>query len=349
MLREVRRPTGHACVVFLAAACRIADVSLEGHPCPCVDETWVCASTSKLCVRGQVALSGFEAAWTTPNTIGWSWKAEHLDRLSAYELVVGTSRDAVERRTGDARVWTAKENPELAFASLPRSGVGDPVLSTLTDEHEPNTTYFGKLVAIDDKGVPSSTTVATASTTPAAANRIDVFADALPPSALTIPDTVTVACDSASAFAGSRCHLSYMGECDAAMGGSGTCIENLRIFGIDLSLAPIRANDFDRLAFVEFAMAVDPPAQSFWSHVWLAFDEFDDACETCWAYDPWTPRADGRYRRVQLPLRAFHGLHRPEVPFTRSATEGRRLSQFAIGGTFVRGTRVRIDEISIRW
>jgi hypothetical protein len=341
---------GLAGALLVAAACRIPEASLEGRRCPCVDDTWVCEATSNTCVRGEVALSSFEVAWTTPNAIGWRWKADNLDRLSAYELIVGTTREAVEGRTAGARVWTGKDNPELAFSYLPRARVADPVLQTLTDEHEPNTTYFGKLVAIDVKGVRSSTTIASGSTTPAPANRITIFSDDFSGRTMTIPDTLVRTCNTPpDAFDRTRCELTFTGACDAIAADAGTCLDNLRIFGVDQPLTAISGSDFDHLAFLEFAMATDPPPQSFWSNVWLAFDDFDEACATCWAFNPWTPRADGNYRRVQIPLRALRGLHDPDAAFTRADLEGRLLTQFAVGGTWVRGTRVRIDEVSIRW
>jgi hypothetical protein len=339
-----------AAVLF---GCHVADVDLTGHPCPCVDESWVCSQPKGVCVRGAVSLSSLQVAWTTPNNMGWTWKAEGLDNLAAYELGIGPTLEDVQARTSKTRTWTAKENPELAFSFLPRSTVADPVLQTMTDEHAPNTTYFGKLFAIDKSGVSSSTAPASGSTTPPAGARIVLYSDDLLPGSFPLPTSLTPRCISPpEGFNGSACALEFDGACDDIAFDAGatgtTCGENLRVGGLGLPLSELSDTNFEHLAFVEFAIAVDPPPQSFWSNVWLAFGQVNEACTYCWGFSPWTVRADGQYRRVQVPLRVFTAISNPEKRLTR-ADFGAGLTQFAIGGTWSRGAKVRLDEVSIRW
>jgi len=285
-----------------------------------------------------IQVSQLGVIWSTPNTIRWRWKADgQAARFKAYTLVVAASEADVLGRGPSARVWTAVDNPELGQFTLPNTSANDPVLSTITDLHQPDTTYHAQLIATDVDGRTSTSQVATGRTIPPSKNQQVLFTEQNT-AGYSIPASLQYTKDSSKAYQGSY-YYSYLSSCT---GGETQCFENLRRQGLAISLASISAQDLASTAYYEVAVACQG-APSYWSQARLMFGASGNA--TLWLNGGWTLRCDDAYRLLQIPLRFFDNAGQP-LPVSEL---GRNLYEFNVGGDWSDGARVRVDEVRIRW
>jgi hypothetical protein len=360
-----------------------ADASM---PCPC-PVGWACSPETRTCQKGSVDLGALQAAYSTPYSIHWTWPAlptASEQALSFFEVVVGPTQNDVLNRTSSCTVWTPKQNPELAFATILHSTGFDPVTRTITDELSPATTYWAQLVAVDTAGVRSGSSVASGTTLTCHVGAIPVFQGAFsgwvqpcatqilrgqsPPSltftavggAACASDTAEVTSDTCIAELGAQCTIGVVGSgCPAGCGwcpscaglpayclASQGCDDVLKLGGLAGPLGALDAKTFST-AYLEFAFEADGTAAGAWSEVQIELANRTDY----WTYLPWTVRADQRYRVVQLPLRAF--VHNVDGATPLSAADfspdggSPTLDEFRIYSTWL--APVRIAAVSIKW
>jgi hypothetical protein len=362
--------------LFGGLACVVGDVDLSGRACPCVDG-WVCDTATDTCRRGDdVGGTGpgatgdasagaqstddgssgaepaemfdvvsFAADWSTPNAIHWTWGVEgEADAFHAWEVRVATSTEELE--AGGGVVFDGSLNPELDRFTLRNTNEEEPVTGTITDDLLPATEYFARLSVLDTAGGRSvSANVAVRTTTAAPVDGVTIFADADPfPPGVAYPMGCYVRTDGAPA-AGTTSHFELHHFCDAAGNASCTedvdgqpeCWENLRLQDMSVPVPGLTAGDFSD-AYLELYVAIEAPAgavgHGWWSELSI------DASDAIWKYTGLTIRADGEYRRYQVPLTQF-GLG-PET--LASLAQGVR-----VGSTWTAGSRIRVDEVRIRW
>ncbi len=357
-----------------AASCVVPSIDLDGRPCPCVDG-WVCNPDTMVCERtggdgdaddsggsdgttvGETTVASggadtasapafdvlaFTADWSTPTSIHWAWDVagEEAD-FHAYEVWIATSEAALTAGT-DVHVVDDTINPELSRWTLNNTTDIDAVVGTITDGLQPGVEYFARLHVLDTAGGrTSSPNVAVRSTTSAPVSAYVVFADD-PPGGLTLPECMARV-DSAPAQASTH-HYAHVMRCDPELGTSCTtggapeCWENLRLQnlpGEDLMLGNGEFTD----AFVEAWVAIDgvddAAAHGWWSELGIATGDGS------WhVYRGLTLRADGTYRRYEIPL--------TQLGLTPETFDG-IVTGFRVGSTFPDATTVRFDEVRIRW
>ena len=283
-----------------------------------------------------VEVANLRASWGTPNAIRWDWDAEgEPDALLAYELWVGPTEADVLERSAAARQWTEAENPELGRFLLPRTGGEDPVVFTVTDEHEPDTILHAQLVAIDTAGNQTVSNVAAGRTTQAPVGEIVIMAD-VDTAGIPIPDDFVLVQE--RPFAGTSAYR-YQEAC----GGPAECWENLRRQEFAIDLSSVSGGTYATTAYYEVALAVENATTPWWCDLWLWYD--GSSPDLIAHYDGWTARADGNYRVLQVPLRVFEIGGEP-VPFEELA---KGLYGFSVGCSWTDGAIVRVDELRIRW
>jgi hypothetical protein len=355
-----------SCVVA-GSACVVGDIDLSGRACPCV-EGWICDASTDTCRRpdelwgttteasgsastsGSPAVGAFEilelaADWSTPNAIHWTWtvQGEAVD-FHAWEIRVATSIEELD--AGGGLLFDGSINPELGRFTLKNTGDEEPVTATITDGLGPATEYFARLFVLDTAGGRSvSPNVAVRSTSMPAVDGEAIFADASPfPPGVARPEGCYVLTDSAPAI-GSTLHYELHSFCDAAAtpgcievaDGEPECWENLRLQDMSVPISGLTTGDFPD-AYLELYIAIEAPpgvvGHGWWSELSV------DAGDAIWMYPGLTIRADGEYRRYQLPLTAF-GLTAQSFA---SLAQGVR-----VGSTWASGSRIRVDEVFIRW
>lgn len=283
-----------------------------------------------------ITVGGLKAAWATPRMIRWSWSAGGSGAAhQRFELVTARSAADVISGAGTARRWTGKDNPELDHFTLPHTGASDPVVSTLTDGHDPATTYHAQLHAIDTQGRRSSSAVVSVTTAPATQSSVVVFADA-DTKGYSIPAGFKRS--TTHPYQGSH-HYSYTASCGAS---KSACWENLRRQDVKLPLS-IGAAAHGSSALYEFAVACSGE-HSYWSDLSLRFGGMSSEL---WHFKGWTLRCDGSYRLYQVPLRALSRQPQGPLPV---AEVNKGLFEFnTVGGRWTDGSWVHVDEIRIRW
>lgn len=252
-----------------------------------------------------------------------------------YELVTGETEQDVLSRTGTAVVWTADQNPELGRFFLPAVGGEDPVVVTLTDGHLPSKQYWAQLTAIDTANRRGLSNVVAARTADPPSHSAVVFSEddvgySMPADYLVLSDRYP--------YEGTY-HYDFVQTCT---GGDSACWDNIGRAGLSIDPFDISIGTLSTTAFLEFALAADGPAISYWSHVRLRFG----SPESKYFYYPaWTLRSDGSYHMYQIPLRAFlndsGNLPHSELEYG--------LRQFDMGGLFTDGAHTSIDEVRVRW
>ncbi len=336
------------------AGCTVDDLAANGKRCPC-GEGAVCDPCTDTCVAPEtlpercdndplaaVRVSNLRGDWATPNVVQWSWDlgiADDPDQLASFRLVIAESEEDVLSESGTARVFTAAENPELGRYLLPRAESPDPVVKTQTDGLEPTVSYFARLFALDTSGRVSSTNIATRLTQDEAIRgELVVFADQAVP--LTQPDDLSLGTD--CGVTGDGCYQwQQSADCDSG------CFENLRLSDLSIDLGgAIQAGPFETSAYLEFAIAVDAAAPSYWSdaRLWLRDMPGTTDAHAVRALTFRTSSDYPGYRTHQLPLRVFRSdklLTYEDLSLS--------LEEFGIGGTWVAGATVRIDSVRIVW
>ena len=126
--------------------------------------------------------------------------------------------------------------------------------------------------------------------------------------------------------------------------GSDDCWRNLNWHGLDTDLSAMSEGEYQTTAHLELALALEDAGTEFFCSMWLWYGDPEDDSLVA-GYHGWTPRADGEYHVVQVPLRAFE-IDGVPAPFT-AAKSG--LQGVNIGCDWADGATVRVDEYRIRW
>ncbi|MEM1031808.1 MAG: hypothetical protein AAGN82_15760 [Myxococcota bacterium] len=263
-----------AATMTVASACVIPDLRATGKACPCGAEL-VCDPCTATCVPAgserdncdsdplaAVQVTNLIADWSTPNVIRWSWQlgADDVpDQLVGFRLVVATSVAEVMSESGSARVYTNKDSPELRAYYLRHTNGLDPVISTFSDQLEPSTLYFARLVATDTAGRVSATNVAQQRTQEPAVGSLDVF------------DGDEVAATQPALDFSTMCATPARGCYSWQCEGDAPCYENLRLRPAAFTLGEhITEGQFATTAFLEVTLEVQG-SPSDWSEIrlWL--------------------------------------------------------------------------------
>lgn len=363
-----------ACVVL--CSCVIDSPSLERLPCPC-DEArgWSCDTERNICIRGGVPHCGIagavpgsieieelRAAWGTGESIRWEWTTPtDPSEVVSYELVVGQSEDDVLDLVNVTRL-EEDDHPEL------RGRLGSGTISSVSATSlTPNTPYFARLFARDIAGGLSCSNIAAGRTTEVLGGELILFDD----------ENVVPACDcpafdpdvdprpedcgsrfveSPSSFEGSA-HVELGVNCqsynDAPVAvcqevppdqAAASCFEFVKLKGLDAGRGAMRQSDFDRTAFVEFAIQIIDSTDSYWSEARLRPTSLEPG-RSFPVSPPVSLTADGSFHLVQLPLREFR--HDGEALRWEDLADG--YAVFQVGGEFSNGARVLIDSVRVRW
>ncbi|MGH1344258.1 MAG: hypothetical protein ACRBN8_22055 [Nannocystales bacterium] len=285
----------------------------------------------------------FSADWSTPQSMHWTWELEGDEEdFRAYELWIATSAEALE--AGDAIVFDRDLNPELGRYSLANTDGVDLVVGTISDGLQAGTEYYGQLHVLDTAGGRSvSSNVAVRSTTAEPTSSLSLFADDTPfPPGFPLPE-----CLGRTDMAPSEgthhfellmeCLPDGMPACEPVAEPGPECFENLRLQDLGLGPVDIGGGDFAE-AFLELDIAIvppdDSPAHGWWSDLSLQGSEGWPGLRGV------TLRADGEYRRYQIPLTQIWATHEE----FDGVIQGVR-----VGSQWRRGAVIRIDQISVRW
>lgn len=285
----------------------------------------------------------FSADWSTPQSVHWVWElaGDEAD-FRAYELWVATSAEAL---TGeDVLVFDREVNPELGRFSLANTNRVDLVVATISDGLLPGTEYYGQLHVLDTAGGRSvSPNVAVRPTTAEPTSSLTIFSDDDPFS----PGSALPGCLARSEVAPSEGthHFELTLECSSE--GDPVCaptekpelecFENLRLQNLERAEATIGGGDFAE-AFVELDVAIVPPddnpAHGWWSDISIQHGGMWPGARGI------TLRADGMYRRYQIPL--------VQMGLTPDTFDG-FVTGVRVGSKWRRGAVVRFDEVRLRW
>ena len=356
-------------LVVALGSCTVPSLDLSGRPCPCLDD-WVCNPDTRTCEPAAAGSTGggdtsdassdptaasgdgstspgfhivdFAGDWSTPTTIHWAWTVEGEEAsFHAYEVWVATSEAALSS-DADAVVFDATVNPELSRWILDNTNDPEPVAGTITDGLEPGTEYFARLFVLDTAGGrTASPNVAVRSTAALPVDEHVIYADDPPAGGLALPLCMTRT-DAAPA-AGSTHHYAHVMKCSPTLGsqceegGAAECWENLRLQNLPLSPLVLGDGEFAG-AFLEAYVAID--GASAGAHGWWSEFGLQDATQQWHAYKGLTLRADGSYRRYEIPL--------SRLGLTADTFDGTAVG-FRVGSTFPDGTTVRFDEVRVRW
>ena len=283
-----------------------------------------------------IAVGNLRATWATPNIIRWDWDADgDSDELLAFELVVGPTEQSVIDRDATTTTWTEADNPELGRFLLPKTGGEEPVVFTATDGLAPDTVYHAQLHATDTAGRESISNVAGGRTAPPPVGEIVIMSDE-DTAGQSIPDAFVL--DSERPYAGAFAYR-YEASCPEEL----VCWENLRRHGVDIDLSAISEGAFATTAYFEVALAIEGGTTPWWCDLWLAYESCGGDCLA--HYGGWTARADGEYRVLQVPMRAFNLRGEP----TAYEELANGLFEFSVGCPWSDSSVVRVDELRFRW
>lgn len=332
-----------------AAGCGIEPVDFGDKRCPCASG-WSCDDAADRCCQPDVVVDDFRASWRTANTIRWQW-VPRGDRARFVRYEVHLATRPADLGTDAAVVFGPDDNPELGGFVLQRTGGADDLVThTTTGGLEPSTAYVAQLVVVDAGSCPFRSDVAAASTSLDPPEEIVIFRDDPPPGSAMPPAFLPVA----DATGGGR-HLEHRPDEDpeCIMSGEGVCSQNLRYRDMGLDLSDISQGELANTAFFEVSVASDAAVPSFFSRVWLSFDD----CTHIYRIEPFTIPADGEFRVLQYPLQELRDER--GVALTRevldSSAGGSLLCEFCVGGIWGRRTtggapaRVRVDEVRVRY
>lgn len=342
-------------LALLVSGC-VADLDLSDKPCPCA-QGYVCVDDR--CVPGAPGVDGgvtagrigvvdFHSDWQTPNSLHWRWTLEgDPSDFGELLLVIAESEEDVVARSGTARIVDRTERASLGVYYRQRTdGERDVVSSVFTDEHTPATRYYAQIVAIDNRGRESRSNVAPADTQGRPLEGVLLFSDERPPG-YPLPDgsvAPPLRHVSEAPYGDTTHHLSY--EQTYCPNETAICFENLR--WQKLAAGPLSMNGGSfALAYLEMALAIESTEPAFWSELGIGLDVPDgDTGHEIWVFKPFVPRYDEGYHIVQIPLRVLEGSG---DTLTHARATATTVESFRFGSMFPVGSRVRIDEVWIRW
>jgi hypothetical protein len=342
--------------------CILEPVDFGAHRCPCASG-FTCDEATDRCVQGSsggdgvVRVENLRAAWRTPNSIRWAWtpSAPDNDSLARYELSL------LDTVTGETKIFDPSTSPELGFYFIQRSGGAGPVRGMFTSELTPDREYRAVLVATDTGGRTFTSNTAIGRTQIAPIGRI-VIVDEDEPLGYELPGAP---CYSFTSGDGAHAGTHYIERVHVCVGPSDEevddtrcepnnaavpqCWANLRTQETALA-QDLNENEFE-LAYLEFAIAIEGSAPSYWSHAG-AHLLFADGSRSYPTFEEITFIPERGYVLYQVALDQMSFVHsgsKTPSPITFEDMAGSSFDGYRIGGTFANGARIRVDSVSIRW
>lgn len=326
-------------------------LDLSNKPCPCAPGFFC---VDDLCVpglsggdaggpAGLIQITGLRSDWQTPNSLHWRWTlvGEQAD-FAELTLVIAENEEDLLAQTGTARVIDRTERASLGVYYRRRtSGEEDLVDSVFTDQHTPNTRYVAQMIATDSLGNTSRSNIAPATTTiaPLPGAGLVLFSDDRP-RGYPLPEVPPVTLSTEAPHEGTH-HIEYVQtECP---GGEPLCFENIRWQDLRAGAPAFTGGSFG-LAYLEMAVEIDAVEPSFWSEIGINLHV--EGPDETWLFKPFVPRYGDGYHIIQVPLRV---LDRGGESLTFEHLAARSVNGFRLGAIFPVRTRVRIDEVAIRW
>lgn len=283
--------------VFSVAACTLAPIDDSIKACPCApgyvcDEelTQTCyrpLNDNRDCVPA-VTVRDFDADWATQNSIHWRWTpVGDPNELLRYEIHVVTTAERFRRR-----VIGPEENSELGAFNRRSSNVTDTLVDTITYEHEADTDYIGRLVAIDRNLCEFRSDVRGISTLAPATGQSILLGDcAIGDRAPTSMEIVRQ---------GRDCMLRHTPvqdpECTREFREDlGECPQNLKWNRFPFQPPMLNENRFQRAVF-EVVVANHTNVAPSWGRIWVAFGSH------YFEIEPMTIENGPDFRSFQAPL-----------------------------------------------
>jgi hypothetical protein len=342
-------------LVASSAACSVDDIDHSGKSCnakePCPGDY---ACTNDTCCLPKFRAQDFAVVWKTPNALrlGWAPSGEKQSFVQYVLVLAKTSAELAEAEAQALRgeddgpagsIRTAADNPELGQYELRQSSGEDVVAATIADQLEPGTEYRVRLLAFDDAGCVSSSSVAVARTAQLSDFSFSLFDDGPHPSGVARPiDLANIVMDVALAFEGDA-YVYWPGWPDDGSVADGA-YENVGVTELNASLdIEFPALDFST-AYLEVALALEGPPLAAWGEARFVLGPEGGSCDPIQAFtvSAIAFRPGGEYSLLQVPLEHFQGLE-------LGALETRQLCEVSFGRSFALTEAVRVDAIRLRW
>lgn len=372
LARVLLGAAGVSALARLAGGCVVDDLVLAGKACPCVGG-FVCDTPTNTCVAesdaaimadagepdappGGFVVQRFAPGWRTSKSIRWDWEvAGNPDEFAEYQIIVGSSEDAVRRQDSTTGVFDRRINPELgSYGGREPVATGAPARAwTVTDRHGVAKKVFARLIVRDTAGRQNASEIVSADTL-AEDQAVILFADQIVDGSAPTPSElkrVTNDC-----FAGSAGCLQLA---KLACGDAAACELEIGVQGFgNRNVSGMTPETFGT-AFVELAVRGGSAASSE-PHADLVLTIGAPACRIdgrrCRfrAYDGWSFRPGPKeFRLVQLPLGMLQ-LETPEGPgpaltYEQLSANGFRIQGLTIAGRWTAGANIGLDHGHVRW
>lgn len=312
-------------------ACTLAPIDESMKACPCAPG-YVCdEELTQTCYRPMnanqdcvpaVTVTDFDADWATQNSIHWRWTpVGDPDELLRYELHVVPMAERFRRR-----VIGPEENSELGDFHRRSSSITDVLVDTITYEHEPDTEYIGRLVAIDRNLCEFRSEIRGASTLPPPTAEIDLFGPCLGED-FAPPSLVFMNRGGDCVFSHTPVHDTV--GCTARHRAEGECGQNLKWNHPPHDPLNLDGNQFNRAVF-EVVVANRTSLAASWGRIWLSVASEGWASED-FELEPMTIEVGQEFRSLQVPLRVLRGAGGDLI---LERFNGARITQVNIGGGF---------------
>jgi len=381
--RTLTRGLLAAGTIALAASCSVAALDLAGKACPCTSG-WVCDVEANRCVlegtlperEGSVApdvspgpdpdarvadapvpgparvqVSELVPVWVTPNVVRWQWKVTgDPAAFRAYEFVVGTKREDVEKRMF-VNILTSVERPELAAfdarAEKPPVAPAEAIVWTTSDLHAAGKPVFAQVKVSDVDGRESVSNIIGDFTAEGAplANSLPIFVGAVCNGTGIPPCNAVPAAFQFKSPAAGEPHYQLAVVCP----DGGLCTQTAGFNNLNISASGIsNAAAFDS-AFVQFEVEGTVGSTTFDSEVALTPPASVCPGPCRFTYSGWTQRSGVR-SVLQVPLRELrYGTTALSYSLLQAAGPGVALDAFRLSGTWRQGNVLRVYDARIRW
>jgi hypothetical protein len=131
-------------------------------------------------------------------------------------------------------------------------------------------------------------------------------------------------------------------DCDGGPAVEQECTVNFDFLDLGLPLDALQPGPFSR-AWIDVSIAIESPVHSYYGEVRLRL-----ADDRTFYVPLLTFRADGAYRRYQLPLDEFVDYFDPGTRLTFEAMQG-TLDEFHVGARYATGATIHVDQVRILW
>ncbi len=345
--------------------------SVEGKPCPCPAEGYVCRDDVCVASDGEgpggggvgagsstgsgadclVTAADFRPTWSTPETIRWDWTNQgRAEDFVGYAIVVAGSEEDVASTSGSARVFDGTVNPELAFYIAPREGGPFPVVYSITDGLDPldpgvpgRGRYFAQLRVTDVHGCVFASDIAQSTTKLAPIDAVTFFDEEWDGQQYGAPLSVVDGCG----WDGGACM-----QCLASDGCLVDGWDELRPVHLDapFDLGAVPENAFATgQAYLETRIAIVSTTPSYYTEMHLVRHGEEAGDLTFWGIRRLPLRAetpDAVYETIQLPLNGLTLEDGTPLSFEDLQTP---FGSLYIGSELLDATEVRLDTIAVRW